>query len=212
MQKVRKFEIPFREILESSLELVEYRKLKALFYIGYLANPSQVDTLLELIPRYRESLSHIILDPISGDHGRAYISESTWERIPELIQMADISFPNLTEIKLMTGNKPDGNESSEGYINQYKSKFGSKPFVLTSLPNEVNQIGFSYFDGKETHFYYHPKLDRNYGGTGDAFLAYFILYHYYQSMGILEALQKSADKTHEIMKITIDRGLDDLYL
>lgn len=212
MQKVRKFVVPFHDLLESSLDLIQNRNLKVIFYIGYLANPDQIDSILELIPRYKNYISTIILDPISGDHGRTYVPESIWKRIPELIQVSDISFPNLTEIRLMTTQIPNGMEMNNFYIDAYKKQFGSKPFVVTSIPFGENEIGFSYFDGEKIHDFKHPKLEKNYGGTGDAFLAFFLQNHYYLKLRTLDSLQEASIKTLNLIEKSINLGKEDLYI
>jgi len=212
MQMVKKFEPPFRDLLISSLELAENRKLELILYIGYIGQSHQVDTLLEFIPRYKKLFKTILVDPICGDHSRAYISPSILERLPELIHLADISFPNLTEMKLLSGFDADGKESPLSYMTAYKEKFGFKPFVITSLPFNDIETGFLYFDGKEEFSYKHAKLGANFGGSGDAFLASFLDLHFYQGKEIREALKESAERTKAWIENSIALGTQDLYI
>lgn len=72
-------------------------------YCGFLGNEEQIDIVREFVEMFRPLL--FLLDPVMGDHGRAYssITETHVQKMKELLPLADIITPNITEACLLTG-------------------------------------------------------------------------------------------------------------
>ena len=72
-------------------------------YCGVLGNEEQIDIVREFVEMFRPPL--FLLDPVMGDHGRAYssITETHVQKMKELLPLADIITPNITEACLLTG-------------------------------------------------------------------------------------------------------------
>lgn len=72
-------------------------------YCGFLGNEEQIDIVREFVKMFRPPL--FLLDPVMGDHGRAYssITETHIQKMKELLPLADIITPNITEACLLTG-------------------------------------------------------------------------------------------------------------
>lgn len=72
-------------------------------YCGFLGNEEQIDIVREFVEIFRPPL--FLLDPVMGDHGRAYssITETHVQKMKELLPLADIITPNITEACLLTG-------------------------------------------------------------------------------------------------------------
>ena len=72
-------------------------------YCGFLGNEEQIDIVREFVEMFRPPL--FLLDPVMGDHGRAYssITETHVQKMKELLPLADIITPNITESCLLTG-------------------------------------------------------------------------------------------------------------
>lgn len=72
-------------------------------YCGFLGNEEQIDIVREFVEMFRPPL--FLLDPVMGDHGRAYssITEMHVQKMKELLPLADIITPNITEACLLTG-------------------------------------------------------------------------------------------------------------
>ena len=72
-------------------------------YCGFLGNEEQIDIVREFVEMFRPPL--FLLDPVMGDHGRAYssITETHVQKMKELLPLADIITPNITEACLLTG-------------------------------------------------------------------------------------------------------------
>ena len=72
-------------------------------YCGFLGNEEQINIVREFVEMFRPPL--FLLDPVMGDHGRAYssITETHVQKMKELLPLADIITPNITESCLLTG-------------------------------------------------------------------------------------------------------------
>ena len=72
-------------------------------YCGFLGNEEQIDIVREFVEMFRPPL--FLLDPVMGDHGRAYssITETHVQKMKELLPLAGIITPNITEACLLTG-------------------------------------------------------------------------------------------------------------
>ena len=72
-------------------------------YCGFLGNEEQIDIVREFVEMFRPPL--FLLDPVMGDHGRAYssITKTHVQKMKELLPLADIITPNITEACLLTG-------------------------------------------------------------------------------------------------------------
>ena len=72
-------------------------------YCGFLGNEEQIDIVREFVEMFCPPL--FLLDPVMGDHGRAYssITETHVQKMKELLPLADIITPNITEACLLTG-------------------------------------------------------------------------------------------------------------
>ena len=211
MSLVKKLDLPFKELLQSSFALAVNRELDLILYIGYLGNAEQADIIIEMITTYRSHIKTIITDPVCGDHGRVYVPADVIAQWPRIISLSDMVFPNLTEIKILTGNKPDDNDDAGIYIDQFKKLFAQTQLIVTSVKTGEDAIGFRYH-GKQPFSYSHELLPKNFGGSGDAFLALFILNHFYKKLSIDTALKLAADQTYQMIKNSIDKGSGDLVL
>ena len=211
MALVKKLDIPLKELLESTFALAVNRELDLILYIGYLGKVEHADVILEMIGTYHSHIKMIITDPVCGDHGRAYVPEEVIAKWPHIIDISDIVFPNITEIKILTGHQPDDKGDIGNYIEQFKNLFPHSQLVVTSIKNGEDTIGIQSC-GDEDYSYSHPVLPKNYGGSGDAFLALFILNRFYKEMDFNAALKLAADQTYLMIKNSIDKGSDDLII
>ena len=88
--------------------LSQYKKLDIGFdavYSGFLASAEQIDHCLEFFSSYKDSLK--VVDPVMGDHGKPYrtYTPELCGRMGELVNVADVITPNLTEAAILLGEK-----------------------------------------------------------------------------------------------------------
>jgi len=211
MSLVKKFDPPFRELLQGTFELAADRTLELILYIGYLGKAEQADIILEMASVYRNQIKMIITDPVSGDHGKKYVPDEVIARWPDIIRRSDMVFPNQTELKILTGNAPDANMENDALIEQFHKLYPETKLIITSIKTGDNAIGLSV-TGDKPFIYSHNLLPKNYGGSGDLFLSLFILNHFYKNFSFDDALRFAADQTYNIIKNSIEKGSDDLIL
>jgi pyridoxal/pyridoxine/pyridoxamine kinase len=211
MQLVKRFDTPFQELLEGSFELAVHREVDLILYIGYLGNAQQAVIIKQAIQKYRPIIKTIITDPVCGDHGRAYVSKEVIEQWPSLIEESDCTFPNLTELKILTNQLPEKEGEPDVFIQDFITRFPQTNLIATSIPFENNSIGIKVF-GKEVFTYAQKQQLKHFGGTGDALVAHFILYHYYKQLSFEKALKKAVDRVALLMQHSIAAGTSDLLL
>lgn len=211
MSLVNKIEYPFEELLRSTFELAEYRQLKLIVYIGYLGHENQAEIILNYLEKYKSMIKTIIVDPVSGDNGKLYVSENIIEKWPSIIQIADFVFPNFTEIHCLTQNIDSHPVSSVNIIDKFKVLFPKPTLVLKSMEMDPNRIGV-LVSGIDNFNYSLNKIPKMFGGTGDLFLSLFILFHFYKKDNFRLAIMKAVDKTHFVIKESFENNSDDLLI
>lgn len=162
--------------------LDHYKKLDAKFdciYSGFLASSEQIDHCLEFFSAYPNALK--VVDPVMGDDGKAYstYTKDMCSRMSELVAVADIITPNLTEAAILLGEKyPDAplrNSEAKSWLVRL-SKQGAKIVVITSAElcdGGMATIGYD----KENNSFWKLKNDfvpAHYSGTGDMFASVLI--------------------------------------
>lgn len=156
-------------------------------YCGFLGNEEQIDIVREFVEMFQPPL--FLLDPVMGDHGRAYssITETHVQKMKELLPLADIITPNITEACLLTGTPwKDGEwtmqELSElcerlADICQQESVSSSEAFVgtvsgasivITGIRQGDSLVNFLWDDGVYTTVST-PIAGASRPGTGDIF-------------------------------------------
>jgi len=212
MAAVKKFAMPLAELLESTLELAVLRKQQLVFYTGYLGSADQVEIVVSMIEKYRNIISAVITDPVCGDHGRTYVPLEIVAAWPEIIKLSDIVFPNLTELKLITGHEANGTEVTEFYVDRFKRLYPNVKLMLSSYVMAENEIGIQLHHSDTVFEYGLPILPQNFGGSGDLLLSLFIKYHFINNSRTEDALKIATIQTHQTIKHSIAKGSDELLL
>ncbi len=162
--------------------LEHYKKLGTEFdciYSGFLASEEQIDHCLDFFKSYPDSLK--VVDPVMGDDGKPYATYTPklCSRMNELVAVADIITPNLTEAAILLGENyptaPLRMHEAKSWLAKL-SKQGAKIVVITSCPladGGMYTIGFD----KEHNSYWKIKNDYvpvSYSGSGDMFTSVLI--------------------------------------
>ena len=157
-------------------------------YCGFLGNEEQIDIVREFVEMFRPPL--FLLDPVMGDHGRAYssITETHVQKMKELLPLADIITPNITEACLLTGTPwKDGEwtmqelsglcerladicqqESVSSGETTAGTSANSASIVITGIRQGNSLVNFLWDDGVYTT-YATPIAGASRPGTGDIF-------------------------------------------
>ncbi len=75
-------------------------------FTGYLGNAAQVEKILRFCEIFRKEETLLLVDPAMADRGRVYAlcTAELSRRMKDLVALADVVTPNLTECCLLTGN------------------------------------------------------------------------------------------------------------
>lgn len=155
--------------------LSQYKKLGIEFdavYSGFLASAEQIDHCLEFFSVYKDSLK--IVDPVMGDHGKPYrtYTAELCKRMGELVDVADVITPNLTEAAILLGERYPV-ELTAGLVKSWLARLCErvKIAVITGVPLTEGVIANVGCDRDHGGFWrvdcdYVPA---SYPGTGDIF-------------------------------------------
>ncbi len=155
--------------------LAQYKKLGIDFdavYSGFLASAEQIDHCLEFFSAYKDGLK--VVDPVMGDHGKPYrtYTPELCSRMGELVDVADVITPNLTEAAILLGEKYPL-ELTAGEAKSWLARLCKrvKVAVITGVPlaeGTISNIGCD----KDAGGFWRVDCDyvpASYPGTGDIF-------------------------------------------
>lgn len=171
-------EVEFRDLTDFIVPCLEhYQRLGLEFeciYSGFLGSEEQIDHCLRFFSAYPDALA--VVDPVMGDHGKAYrtYTETMRARLSELVQVADVITPNLTEACMLL-KIPYINEaltrSQARSILAKLGELGPEYVVITGVELATGQMSNIGYD-KKNNSYWAVTCDYvpvSYPGTGDIF-------------------------------------------
>ena len=145
-------------------------------YCGFLGNEEQIDIVREFVEMFRPPL--FLLDPVMGDHGRSYssITKTHVQKMKELLPLADIITPNITEACLLTGTPWKDGEWTMQELSGLCEKLASlclkdsvsASIVITGIRQGDSLVNFLWDDGVYTTVA-SPIAGASRPGTGDIF-------------------------------------------
>lgn len=122
----------------------------------------------------------VFVDPILGDGGQLYngVTERQVELMREMVSVADLTFPNYTEVCYLTDTRiKSGSISWEeaGDLLDKLRDMGSKSALITSckIDGHNSVAGYNHFNDNYFHLDYH-EIPGLFHGTGDIFSAVLI--------------------------------------
>ena len=176
-------------------------------YTGYLGSTEEVAYVADILQTMVVPGGKTIVDPAMADHGKLYpaFDQAYVDAMKGLVSKADVVVPNLTEACFLT-DLPYQEEYNEEYVMQVVNalhQMGAKWVVLTGIGYEAGMTGV-LISGEETVDYYaHPKIPKNFHGTGDVYASAFVgSWMSGKTMG--EAARIAADYTCKCIENTMD--------
>lgn len=160
----------------------EWQKLGAHFdgiLIGYTGSAERIDRAAEFIRMFHEKGTLVAADPCMADNGRLYRNcpEELPEKIRvEILPMADLVLPNLTEACLLTGEPYMElmDQASLSRIMTHLLALGPKEAVITGIPSGPQGEYVACLAGERggrMRFIRQKRIGGQYAGTGDIFSA-----------------------------------------
>ena len=171
-------EVEFRDLTDFIAPCLEhYQRLGLEFeciYSGFLGSEEQIDHCLSFFSAYPNALA--VVDPVMGDHGKPYrtYTEAMRSRLCELVQVADIITPNLTEACMLLKIPYIKEELTRTQARSLLAKLGElgpEYVVITGVEMATGKIANIGYD-KRNNSYWVVGCDYvpvSYPGTGDIF-------------------------------------------
>ena len=143
-------------------------------YTGWLGSSEQVDICLDYFKSYPDALA--VVDPVLGDHGKPYRTSTSDQiaRMSELVAVADVITPNLTEAALLLGEEypsaPLRQQEARRLLSRLATS-GHDMLVITGVDMADDHIANIGYDREQGQYW---RVDCNYvptsyPGTGDIF-------------------------------------------
>lgn len=176
-------------------------------YTGYLGSTEQVAYVENILETMTADGGKTIVDPAMADHGKLYpaFDMEYVEAMKGLVGKADVALPNLTEACFLTGVAYQ-ESYDEAYISDVVAKLhalGTKWVVLTGIAYQPGMTGVLISGPEGTDHYIHPRIPKNYHGTGDIYASAFVgSWIGGKTMG--EAARIAADYTCKCIEKTLD--------
>lgn len=167
-----------RDLTDALPEIVAHWKANGitfdLIYSGYLGSVRAIECVSELMDTMLSPGGITIADPAMADHGKLYsgLDAAYAEAMKGLCEKADIVLPNITEAAMMTG-LPYHETVDEAYARALLEALGGRNVVLTGVGFTPEETGCAVRTRGEIRYYHHPKVGKNYHGTGDIFASAF---------------------------------------
>lgn len=146
-------------------------------YTGFMGSREQIALSGEFIRAFRREGTIAVVDPVLGDHGRAYrtCTPEMCRGMVELAELADVITPNRTEAALLLGADYGAvrldSEAACALWAERLSLGGRRSVVLTGASPRPDRAGAAFFDratGK-TGLVCAPLAPGQFHGTGDLF-------------------------------------------
>ncbi len=142
-------------------------------YSGFLGTEEQIDIVSDFIADFKKENTKIIIDPVMGDNGEIYTTYTSrmCDKMKELVRIADVITPNLTEACMLTGIDYVGEHPDDDTLRKICEglcTLGAKSVVLTGCKDENLISNIVYSDGV-CKKYSSALIPKYFTGTGDTF-------------------------------------------
>jgi pyridoxine kinase len=214
MAGYQRFALPFAELLHATLALARDREQPVAVYVGYLADDAQAAVIAEAIRAFRTMIRFVLIDPVCGDNGRAYVPPAVIESWQTLLPLANLALPNLTEAALLAGLQPPFDLTDPDLI---ISTFGQKYPTLTTVITGIvagetvtNRLIQADDSGPKT--FSHRYFPAYFSGTGDTFASLLIRLHCVENWPLPDAVRQAGAVLERLIEQAIATGSGDLLL
>ncbi len=176
-------------------------------YTGYLGSTQQIAMVENILETMTADGGKTVVDPAMADHGKLYpaFDMAYVEAMKGLVGKAQVVVPNLTEACFLTGCTYQENYD-QAYIMDVVSKLhalGTKWVVLTGIGYEPGTTGVLISGEGTVDHYVHPKIPKNFHGTGDIYASAFVG-SWVSGKTMHEAIRIAADYTCKCIENTMD--------
>lgn len=189
-------------------------------YTGFLGNERQETMLLPLLSAARDRGALRVVDPAMADHGSLYstCSPKLVAAMRQLVALASVTTPNLTEACLLTGEDyhrvmalPIAKRREAVFaIGEHLLALGCSAAVITGVPGADETLENVVTDGRtgEKYVLSTPTVSRHYAGTGDVFSSV-LCGELLRGTDLRTAVERTAGFVYRVTRYTADQDLPD---
>lgn len=143
---------------------------------GFLGDARQIEIVKKFIQDFIKENTVVIVDPVMGDSGVAYATytKELCCKMKELVELADIVTPNLTEACILVNEDFEALNNNEDKIIKMAekiSRYGPSKVVITGIDYEKEVCNLVFEKGNEPVFIRNKRVGISRSGTGDIFSA-----------------------------------------
>lgn len=139
--------------------------------IGYVGTVELCQLLHDYLAA--QSLDLLVVDPVMGDLGQLYagFDESYVTVMRQLIQLADVILPNVTEASLLAGLPYTAQPDLPVVLAKLQTLLKPGAHAVVTDVTQAGQIGCAWLTADGVQFIGEPRLAGHYNGTGDTLAA-----------------------------------------
>lgn len=157
----------------------EWKKLDLRFEgiaSGFLGSAEQIQIVKDFIRMFRDERTHVIVDPVMGENGKAYptYTQEMCDKMKHLVEYADILTPNVTEACMLADMpyKEYGWEKCELHEMMERLRgLGARKIVISGLNTEAYISNAISEKPGELTVLRQKRVGKVRSGTGDIFSA-----------------------------------------
>lgn len=147
-------------------------------YSGFLGSGEQCVVVSDFIRCFRRDETIVLIDPVMGDDGELYstVTAEITEGMRDLVRVADIITPNVTEANILLAKDNPGSKDSHildrtevASCLMELCSLGPREVVITGIRMGKDIVSACCEKGGVPVFCAHPRIELSYPGTGDLF-------------------------------------------
>ncbi len=208
-----RFHYDFEHLLSGTLAIARKREEQLVLYVGYLGSSDQPEIIARYLNEYQDVIKKVLVDPVCGDQGKAYVPEAIIQSWHTLLARADVILPNATEVALLTGQEPSGEiADTETYVYQLQEKHPHLKVLVTSMVHNRGIANRLYYQKELVHTHLHEQIPRHFSGTGDAFASLVADAYYLKGHTLKQSMAIAGDTVKAYLENSMARGSKDLLV
>ena len=192
----------------------QWKKLDLEFegiYTGFLGSIKQIEIVKKFVNDFKTDRTTVIVDPVMGDNGEKYATYSSemCNDMKQLVSMADIVTPNITECCILTKTEYKTSRWTLQELTVMAEKLaamGPEKIVITGIIINSYIGNFIYQKGKEPILLKSKIIGTARCGTGDIFSA-IISADAINGVEFQRSVKKAAAFVQKCIKVSIERQL-----
>lgn len=176
---------------------------------GFITSEKQAELISSYCREQALRGTTIYVDPIMGDEGKLYngVTPATILSMQEMISVADLTFPNYTEVCLLTDTtySPTGVSLSEAYeLLDLLRKIGTKSALITSITIEgvPSVAGYNHLTSEYFTLPY-TEIPVHFPGTGDIFSA-ILIGHLLDGEPLVSSTHRAIEGVYNLINLNKD--------